>query len=739
MKKPFAIQLVLFSSIMVAAAIALTAFGLLRNINAESRRVDTFSAITNKTYALRILATSLNDASGGTDIHQAQEMLRSLKSTLQGLSSDTPRETVLLAHLQKNQHEADLLIDQWFASERAPSSIAKELRTLLVSQIWLKLQFISDDAQRLKDISQSRIVAAQSNTGTVIVALIIMLALTNGMIYWLSLRRVIQSQEALRLGEERLRAFLTHSATSGWLKDEHGRYVYLSPSRERLLRVQLEDWRGKTDFELFPREIAEEFRRNDQAVLASDGATEVIERMTMPDGANTWWLNNKFAFRDSSGRRYVGSLGVDITERTRAEHALREAQNRLESWNLELEQAVKLKTTELMQSQERLRALATELTLTEHRERTRLAVDLHDHLQQLLVLGKLKVGRGKKLASLPPAGAEVMQEIDDVLTSALVYTRTLVSELSPTVLREHGLMAGLRWLSDHMKRHALTVIVRSTESDEVNVPEHQALLVFQSVRELLMNVLKHAAVAEAEVILKRSPGALDIQVIDHGQGFNRTADGSSTSGISSKFGLFSIEERMRALGGTFEIQSAPGAGTKASITLPLDRKSEPSHEALRFNASSEPPTVCQRSPSTPSGKVQIILVDDHAMVRQGLKAVLDGYPDVEVVGEAGDGEEALAGVHRLRPDVVIMDINMPKKNGIEATGEMKTHFPSIIVIGLSVNVSGDNEQAMLKAGASRLLTKDAAVEQLHHVIQEEVARRLATSVLGTSGVIVPSS
>jgi CheY-like chemotaxis protein len=254
-----------------------------------------------------------------------------------------------------------------------------------------------------------------------------------------------------------------------------------------------------------------------------------------------------------------------------------------------------------------------------------------------------------------------------------------------------------------------------------------------------MNVLKHAAVAEAEVVLEQSHGALDIQVIDHGQGFNRTTDGSITSEMSSKFGLFSIEERMRALGGTFEIHSAPGAGTKASITLPLDRTSEPSDDALRFTASIQPPTVLQRSPSTQKEKVQIILVDDHAMVRQGLKAVLESYTDVEVVGEAGDGEEALAVVHRLRPDVVIMDINMPKKNGIEATGEIKTHFPSIIVIGVSVNVSGDNEQAMLKSGASRLLTKEGAVEQLHHVIQEEVGRRLATSVLGTSGVIVPAS
>ena len=133
-----------------------------------------------------------------------------------------------------------------------------------------------------------------------------------------------REKKTLQESENRLSAFLTHSATSGWLKDEEGRYVYISPSCERLLNTRLEDWRGKTDFEIFARETAEEFRRNDQAVLASDGSIEVIERMAMPDGSETWWLNSKFAFRDAEGRRYVGGLGVDITARMRAEEAVRE-------------------------------------------------------------------------------------------------------------------------------------------------------------------------------------------------------------------------------------------------------------------------------------------------------------------------------------------------------------------------------------------------------------------------------
>jgi DNA-binding NarL/FixJ family response regulator len=102
--------------------------------------------------------------------------------------------------------------------------------------------------------------------------------------------------------------------------------------------------------------------------------------------------------------------------------------------------------------------------------------------------------------------------------------------------------------------------------------------------------------------------------------------------------------------------------------------------------------------------------------------VLDGYDDIQVVGEAWNGEEAVAAVQHLRPAVVVMDINMPKKNGIEATAEIKARHPEIAVIGLSVNADGDNRDAMLRAGAAVLLTKEAAVERLYSAIQEAVPK-----------------
>jgi DNA-binding NarL/FixJ family response regulator len=116
------------------------------------------------------------------------------------------------------------------------------------------------------------------------------------------------------------------------------------------------------------------------------------------------------------------------------------------------------------------------------------------------------------------------------------------------------------------------------------------------------------------------------------------------------------------------------------------------------------------------------------MVRQGLRAILEGYPDVHVVGEAADGREALESIRTLRPHVVVMDVNMPVMDGIKATAFIKQEYPDTIVVGLSVNADHDNREAIMKAGAVDLLTKEAAVEQLH----ESIVRALNASFRSTS-------
>lgn len=130
------------------------------------------------------------------------------------------------------------------------------------------------------------------------------------------------SEQLLRGNELFLRAFMENSPTMAWCKDEEGRYVFLSPHYERHFGVTLADRLGKTDFELWPKTIAEEYRKNDLAVLAAGKSIDFVESAVNPDGTVSYWLNNKFTFRDASGRRYVGGVALDITERKKLEDEL---------------------------------------------------------------------------------------------------------------------------------------------------------------------------------------------------------------------------------------------------------------------------------------------------------------------------------------------------------------------------------------------------------------------------------
>ena len=108
------------------------------------------------------------------------------------------------------------------------------------------------------------------------------------------------------------------------------------------------------------------------------------------------------------------------------------------------------------------------------------------------------------------------------------------------------------------------------------------------------------------------------------------------------------------------------------------------------------------------------------MIRQGIRSVLEQYDDVSVVGEAGNGAEAVNQVETLRPTVVVMDVNMPEMNAIDATAAIKDRYLETVVIGLSVQAGGTNEKLMKQAGAATLLTKEAAVEESYSAIQDSL-------------------
>jgi DNA-binding NarL/FixJ family response regulator len=120
-------------------------------------------------------------------------------------------------------------------------------------------------------------------------------------------------------------------------------------------------------------------------------------------------------------------------------------------------------------------------------------------------------------------------------------------------------------------------------------------------------------------------------------------------------------------------------------------------------------------------KIRILIVDDHAMFRQVVRSILQRYPNLEVVGEATDGDEAIVSVGEFKPDVVLMDINMQKMDGVTAARLIKIQYTEVAVLGLSAKAKHYDVNAMQKAGAFEVLTKEQTAQELYGAIQRAVA------------------
>ncbi|MFO7653518.1 MAG: PAS domain S-box protein [Candidatus Krumholzibacteriia bacterium] len=398
---------------------------------------------------------------------------------------------------------------------------------------------------------------------------------------------------------------------------------------------------------------------------------------------------------DDSGRMILAVVTVrDVTDRYRTEQRLREL-------TADLERQVFDRTKVLEKQTYHLRRLATELTVTEQRERRRLADFLHDHLQQLLVAGKMRLS-GARASGDSRRQFESLRMVDGLLDECLHASRSLTAELRPAVLHDDDVLAALRWLAEQMRtRHGLEVTLEA-DCEPRLADERLRVLLFESVRELLFNVVKHAGVESARVEVRTiAPDHLQVTVSDAGSGFAGGADVVVNS--PGHYGLFSIRERLYALGGRLTVHSEPGAGTTMTLVVPLgDAVAELDHPHERIATR---PRGSKKARATKHGPVRVLLVDDHAIVREGLANLLDDDPRLEVAGQAGDGQDALDWLHQHEADVALMDVNMPRLDGVRATAEIARRWPDIAVVGLSIQDDPGTEAAMRDAGARDYLNK----------------------------------
>ena len=256
------------------------------------------------------------------------------------------------------------------------------------------------------------------------------------------------------------------------------------------------------------------------------------------------------------------------------------------------------------------------------------------------------------------------------------------------------------------------------------------ILLFQAVRELLFNVVKHAQVKVARVQLDRLDGELvRVVVSDDGVGFepSRLAEKGP---LESGMGLFGVRERIklrrrqrrdRQRARTRHQRHPDGAGAERPEEYcegRASRRRRPLHRR----------TLC---PGAAARKIRVLLVDDHTIVRQGLAGILRQQDDIEIIAEAADGKQAVEEARRLRPDVIVMDISMPKMNGIEAARAIHAELPDIRIIGLSMHEDADGVDAMLNAGAVAVPDQGRPVRRPH--------RRHPRPALGGPGAATPAS
>jgi CheY-like chemotaxis protein len=396
-----------------------------------------------------------------------------------------------------------------------------------------------------------------------------------------------------------------------------------------------------------------------------------------------------------------------VTERLRSERALAE------------------RTALVERQADQLRALATELAQTEQRERQRLAKILHDNIQQLLVAAQIQLNLIAR-ADRKTVRATVLG-MSGILAETLEASRSLTVELCPPVLHQSGLAAALTWLAARLaEKQFFKVHLRVDNDAEPGSSDERAFL-FEATREILLNAAKHSGTGEAHVTMMRTgDGYCRIIVEDHGRGFDPE---SVKPGPSGGFGLFSIQQRLLYMGGTLEIESSPGRGTRAVLSIPIRRHAESPAAPVPSSADA---AAAGASFKPRARTISVLLVDDHKLMRQGLLSLLQFENDIEIVAEAENGEQALQAARQHQPDVVIMDVNMPVMNGIDATRVLVKEMPGTRVIALSMHLDQDAASEMREAGAVAYLTKGGPSEDLVAAIRACVSVTAAQDPVDSS-------
>ena len=354
-----------------------------------------------------------------------------------------------------------------------------------------------------------------------------------------------RAEVSLWTSESKYRTLLVDLPEKIFFKNTNSVYISCSENYARDLKIKVEEIAGKTDYDIYPRELAEKYRDDDRRIIKS-GKTEDTNEKYIQNGRELIVHTIKAPVRDKEGN-VTGILGIswDIT-------AQRQAQKKLLTY------------------QKQLRELASEVSLTEERQCKHIAGELHDNVTQNLMLFKISLGQ-LRMTDLPAELIKPLKEINERLDRTIDEMRTLTFDLGSLTLYELGIEAAVReLLSEKVQKHGIkTEFVNDAQPKPLD--NDVSAILYRAVRELLINIIKHAKARNVKVSIYKEKNKIRINVIDDGVGFIYPIK-KLASNKAGGFGLFSIRERLNYLGGSLEIDSKPGHGTRGTLVMPTKHK-----------------------------------------------------------------------------------------------------------------------------------------------------------------------
>ncbi len=349
-----------------------------------------------------------------------------------------------------------------------------------------------------------------------------------------------KAEEALKESEKRYRATFEQSIDSIVLLDpETGQILAFNDNAYQNLGYSREEFEGLNLGDIEVNESLEEVI-NHMEKVAREGIDTFETKQRTKDGRIRDVLVSAKII-SISGHDVCQGIWRDISERKQAEKSL-------------------------LEYHEKLKSLASQLTLTEERERHRIATKLHDQISQSLAISKIKIEELLHSDILDDS-RNILRDVSDWIGKAVTDTRLLTSDLSSPILYELGFeKAVAAWLDEEIQGKYNIATKFQDDGKPKPLDNDICVLLFRDIRELLINVVKHANAHEVTVSIKKMDSMIQVRVEDDGVGFNPT---EATAAKMGAFGLFSVRERLEYLGGRFEIDSAPGCGCRITMLAPL--------------------------------------------------------------------------------------------------------------------------------------------------------------------------